>query len=153
MSISITKVIERFLDSMLEKDMKKWIELWDDQAVFEFPYAPAGFPEKIEGKSAIYDYIKDFPEKIDIVRFTPPVIYQIPDSNTAIAEFECEGTVISMGLPYKQKYISVIKTKDGKIVHYKDYWNPLTVIEAFGGQPESFLAPVQNDDQYKECGK
>lgn len=46
MSISITKVIERFLDSALEKDMKKWIELWDDQAVFEFPYAPHGFSRK-----------------------------------------------------------------------------------------------------------
>ena len=48
--------------------MEKWIQLWDQDAVFEHPYAPPVFPKKIEGKSAIYDYIKDFPEKIDIVR-------------------------------------------------------------------------------------
>lgn len=64
MSISITKVIERFLDSMLEKDMKKWIELWDDQAVFEFPYAPAGFPEKLKGNPQSMTILRIFQKKL-----------------------------------------------------------------------------------------
>ena len=34
------------LQSMLEKDMEKWIQLWDQDAVFEHPYAPPGFPKK-----------------------------------------------------------------------------------------------------------
>lgn len=143
--MSVKDIMEHFVQSMLEKDMDRWIELWDDEAVFEFPYAPAGFPAKIEGKSAIYDYIKDFPEKINISHFTPPAVYQTPDPTIALAEFACEGTVIATDMPYNQTYISFIKIKDGKIVRYKDYWNPLTVIEAFGGQPESFLRT--NDDK------
>lgn len=138
MTRTITDVMEQFLQSMLEKDMEKWIQLWDQDAVFEHPYAPPGFPKKIEGKSAIYDYIKDFPEKIDIVRFKAPTIHQTAKSGYSAVEFECEGTVCETGLPYNQQYISLVNMKEGKIVHYKDYWNPLIVIESFGGRLQNF---------------
>ncbi|TWJ45670.1 putative PhzA/B-like protein [Bacillus paralicheniformis] len=138
MAHTITDVVEQFLQSMLEKDMEKWIQLWDQDAVFEHPYAPPGFPKKLEGKSAIYEYIKDFPEKIDIVRFTAPTIHQMANTGYAAVEFECEGTVCETGLPYNQQYISLVNMKEGKIVHYKDYWNPLTVIESFGGRLQTF---------------
>ncbi|MGQ8884350.1 nuclear transport factor 2 family protein [Bacillus paralicheniformis] len=139
MAHTITDVREQFLQSMLEKDMEKWIQLWDQDAVFEHPYAPPGFPKKLEGKSAIYEYIKDFPEKIDIVRFTAPTIHQMANTGYAAVEFECEGTVCETGLPYNQQYISLVNMKEGKVVHYKDYWNPLTVIESFGGTAADFL--------------
>ncbi|MCY8491027.1 nuclear transport factor 2 family protein [Bacillus atrophaeus] len=133
------ETLKQFLQYMLEKDMERWIELWDDDAVLEFPYAPGNYPKRIEGKSAIYDYIKDFPEKIDISSFTSPTVYRSADTNTMIAEFQCEGRVIATGLPYHQTYISVIETKDGNITHYKDYWNPLAGNESFGGSMEAFL--------------
>lgn len=53
------------------------------------------------------------------------------------------GHVIETGLPYRQSYISVIETRDGRIVRYKDYWNPLVVKRPLGG---SFL-------QTEESGK
>lgn len=46
MAHTITDVMEQFLQSILEKDMEKWIQLWDQGAVFEHPYAPPGFSEK-----------------------------------------------------------------------------------------------------------
>ncbi len=49
---------------------------------------------------------------------------------TAIMETFMKST----GKPYLQNYISVIETKDGKIVHYKDYWNPLVVLAALGDE-------------------
>ncbi|MGG0022619.1 nuclear transport factor 2 family protein [Bacillus inaquosorum] len=133
----------KFMAYMLEKDMKSWTELWDENAVFEFPYAPEGSPKRIEGKAAIYDYIKDYPDQIHLSSFTAPTVYRSADTNTIIAEFQCDGHVIETGLPYRQSYISVIETRDGRIVRYKDYWNPLVVKEAFGG---SFL-------QTEESGK
>ncbi|MBW5469229.1 nuclear transport factor 2 family protein [Brevibacillus formosus] len=134
------EVVKNFLLFMLEKDMEQWIELWDDNAVFEFPYAPQNYPSKIEGKPAIYNYIKDFPQKMDLFQFSVPHIHHTAASNHVIVEFECEGQVIATGLPYNQKYVSVIQIKDKKIIHYKDYWNPLVAIEAFGGSMESFLS-------------
>lgn len=133
--------LKKFMAYMLEKDMKSWMELWDENAVFEFPYAPEGSPKRIEGKAAIYNYIKDYPKQIHLSSFTTPTVYRSADSNTVIAEFQCDGHVIKTGLPYRQSYISVIETNDGRIMRYKDYWNPLVVQEAFGG---SFLQPEES---------
>ncbi|MDI5789245.1 hypothetical protein PO124_14885 [Bacillus licheniformis] len=73
MTRAITDVMELFCSRCL-KGYGKWIQLWDQDAVFEHPYAPPVFL-KIEGKSAIYDYIR-ISRKIDIVRFTAPTIHQ-----------------------------------------------------------------------------
>ena len=38
------------------------------------------------------------------------------------------------GEPYDQRYISVIRVRDGHIVHYKDYWNPLALLRTLKGE-------------------
>ena len=33
------------------------------------------------------------------------------------------------GAPYEQSYVSVLTVRDGLIVRYRDYWNPLRSAE------------------------
>lgn len=35
-------VYRRGLRLLLDKDIAAWIDLWDDEGVFEFPFAPEG---------------------------------------------------------------------------------------------------------------
>ncbi|KOY15119.1 nuclear transport factor 2-like protein [Paenibacillus xylanivorans] len=42
--------------------------------------------------------------------------------------------------PYNQTYISIVSHQNGKITHYKDYWNPMVVLE-------SDLGGNENDQQ------
>lgn len=98
--------------------------------VQEFPYAPEGSPKQVSGKNEIASYLADYPEKLDLHRIGTPTWHH--DGNTAIAEFEVEGTAVPTGKPYNQRYISVIEHEGGKIVRYVDYWNPLIVQEALG---------------------
>ncbi|HML88043.1 MAG TPA: nuclear transport factor 2 family protein [Methylomusa anaerophila] len=128
---SSREVFSKFCKSILEKDMSQFIELFDDNALFEFPYAPKGFTQKLEGKAAIYEYIKDFPQQFDVTRFSEPTFHFTLNPNIMIVEFEIEeGRTLTTSKPYLQKYISVIETKDNKIVHYKDYWNPVIALVA-----------------------
>ncbi len=53
-------VMHKFMSNMLEENMEQWISLFDDHAVFEFPYAPKHFAQMLQGKAAIYEYIKNF---------------------------------------------------------------------------------------------
>lgn len=92
------KLFEQFKHSMINQDMDPFIELFDDEVVFEFPYAPDGFTQRLEGKAALYDYVRNLPGQLKLSQFT------------------------------------FIETKDGKIVHYKDYWNPLVVLAALGDE-------------------
>lgn len=124
------KIYHRWLQLLLEQDIDQWIELWDENAVIEFPYAPSGYVRRLEGKSEIYAYMKEFPSKVELFTFTEPQFHHTVHPNLMIVEFECEGRVLDTGKPYNQTYISVIEMKNGKITHYKDYWNPLVILEA-----------------------
>ncbi|WP_226002249.1 nuclear transport factor 2 family protein [Paenibacillus sp. BJ-4] len=125
------EIFSKFCKSLLEKDMNQFIELFDDNALFEFPYAPKGFTQKLEGKAAIYEYIKDFPQRFDISQFSEPTFHFTLNPNIMIVEFGIEeAQVLTTDKPYLQKYVSVIETRDHKIVHYKDYWNPLVALTA-----------------------
>lgn len=43
------EIFSKFCKFILEKDTNQFIELFDDNALFEFPYAPKGFTQKLEG--------------------------------------------------------------------------------------------------------
>jgi uncharacterized protein len=53
------------------KDIQAWINLFTEDAVIEFPYASAlGSPERLEGKAAIYNYMKYVPGQMQNLIFT-----------------------------------------------------------------------------------
>ncbi len=101
-----------------------FIGLFDKNGVMEFPYAPEGGVAKLEGEQEMLEYFAKVGDLLDIDEFIHDHTYLTADQQTAILEFHCHGKFIPTGAPYNQKYISVISIADGKITHYKDYWNP-----------------------------
>jgi ketosteroid isomerase-like protein len=127
------EVHERHLALMLDKDMPGWVDLWADDGVFEFPFAPPGFPTRLEGKEAIREYIKDYPKHIDLAAFRDVRVHPSIDPEVLVVEMLAEGRIVATGKPYEMSYIAVITVRDGKIARYRDYWNPLTALEMLGG--------------------
>ena len=41
---------------------------------------------------------------------------------------------MATGEPFEQRYISVIRLRDGYIVHYRDYWNPIAALQTMRGR-------------------
>jgi ketosteroid isomerase-like protein len=46
---------------LLDKNIPAWVDLWDDDGVCEFPFAPEGWPRRLEGKAAVGDYMHGYP--------------------------------------------------------------------------------------------
>ncbi|MFI7500590.1 nuclear transport factor 2 family protein [Streptomyces sp. NPDC049687] len=107
----------------------EWVKLFAPDAVLEFPYAPAGVPQRVTGRDALRAHMSNFPETFD-VEFVDLVFHDTVDPSLVIAEFRSKGTALPTGKPYEQTCISVVRTDDGLITHYLDYWNPLVAIEA-----------------------
>jgi ketosteroid isomerase-like protein len=55
------------------------------------------------------------------------------DDSTGTLEYASEGKVVRTGRPYGNRYISVVTIKDRKIVHWRDYLDPLRVLAALKG--------------------
>jgi ketosteroid isomerase-like protein len=122
-------LVARALQLLLDKDMAGFAGLWAVDGVMEFPFAPPGYPARLEGRAAIEEYLRDYPEMLDIRGFPEQVVHQSVDPDVVVVEFDAEGVVVATGKPYRFSYIAVITTRDGEIVNYRDYWNPLYVQE------------------------
>jgi ketosteroid isomerase-like protein len=99
----------------------------------EFPYSPGGLPTRLEGRAAIATHLEGLSRIIAFDRMGEAVVHSSTDPNVVIIEFEGFGRGVTTDEPYDQRYVSVIHTAGGRIVHYRDYWNPLVVLRATKG--------------------
>lgn len=129
--LHIERSVLAALEALTRDDVTAWPALFAEDGTQEFPYAPEGSPRIVEGREAIAAYLADYPEVFDLTRIGEPVWHH--DGNTAIVEFDVEGTAVQTGNPYNQRYINVIYHEGGLITRFVDYWNPLVVQEAVGG--------------------
>lgn len=102
------------------------LDMFAEDGVLEFPYAP---PDRVTGKPALRAYFAEVEGLLSIAAMT----HRSDDGGTFVIEFRCNGTATETGRRYRQRYMSVITPRHGRIVRYRDYWNPLVVLPAIGG--------------------
>lgn len=130
---SAVDLLRRTLDTFLAKDMKAWTDLCAEDVVAEFPFAPEGSPARIEGREALYDYLRGYPDVIDVHEIPSVRVYPTADENVAIAEWSVVGSVVSNGNPYNMSYATFVTFRDGLVVSYREYWNPKVFLDALSG--------------------
>ncbi|WP_017607558.1 nuclear transport factor 2 family protein [Nocardiopsis xinjiangensis] len=131
------EVFHQGLDLLLDKDMDGFIGLFTDDAVMEFPFAPPGRPDRLEGHAAVHEYLIGYPDWLDLRRIKDSTVHQTHDPRVIIAEFSAEGVVVASGEPYQARYISVVTIRDGRIAHFRDYWSPLVFFQVTDGGGKS----------------
>lgn len=125
---------QRALETFLAKDMKAWTDLCADDVVAEFPFAPAGSPARIEGREALYDYLRGYPDLIDVREIPTTKIYTTDDPDVVIVEWSVAGSVVTNGNPYDMRYATFITFRGGLIANYREYWNPQVFLDALSGE-------------------
>lgn len=106
----------------------------DDHVVVEFPFAPDLTSRRLVGRAAIYEYLKSYPDLIDL-QSTPTLdIRMTADPAVAIAEWSVSGRVITNGNPYEMSYVTFATFRDGLILNYREYWNPIAFMTAMNGE-------------------
>ncbi|MEM7676995.1 MAG: nuclear transport factor 2 family protein [Myxococcota bacterium] len=126
------EILTRSLKLLEEGDARGWCDLFVEDGVLQFPYAPEGWPKIFEGRDAIWQHMQKFPEHIS-VKFSKVKFYATESEELAIGEFSGSGKMVTSGAPFEQEYISVVKTRGDKIALYRDFWNPLLHLKALGG--------------------
>ncbi|MEU4895743.1 nuclear transport factor 2 family protein [Streptomyces sp. NPDC044780] len=114
---------------LLDKDIDGWVGLWAEDGVMEFPFAPDGWPERLAGKEAIAAYMRHYPDHIDLREFPALRIHQTTDPQTIVVEMRGVGRLVRTDSPFDMTYIAVVTVRDGRVTSYRDYWNPLAVLE------------------------
>jgi len=126
------ELARRSVETFVSKDIKGWVALADENIVTEFPFAPEGAPRRLEGRDALYEYIKNYPSVIDIRSMPTWKAYATDDPDTAIVEWSVSGEVLPNGNSYEMKYATFVTFRDGLMTNYREYWDPMTFLKNMG---------------------
>jgi uncharacterized protein len=117
------------LQLLLDSNIPAWVDLWAEDGLMEFPFAPPGWPPRLDGKDAIAAYMRDYPDHIELQEIPDLLIHQTAAADTIVVEMRAVGRLVETGKPFDMTYIAVVTVQDGRFTSYRDYWNPLTILE------------------------
>jgi len=112
----------------------EWIELWADDGVLEFPYAPAGRRRAYQGKADILAYMKHATGRVAADSVEQMRISPMLDPGMAVVELSFKGRALANDAPYNQSLVIFFEVQDGKLRRHREYWNPLATMDALGGR-------------------
>ncbi|MET9263648.1 nuclear transport factor 2 family protein [Amycolatopsis sp. NPDC004079] len=125
-------LIDHALDLLVQHDMAGFVQLFAEDAVLEFPFAAPSEPQRVEGRAALAEYLRDYPNLFDVREVAAKRVHQTTDPEVSIAEFELAGIAVATQKPYRLGYVVVLTVRDGLIRRYRDYFSPLAVIDVLG---------------------
>jgi ketosteroid isomerase-like protein len=60
-------------------------------------------------------------------------VYHDRERSVVVLEYRVHGRVVATGdVNYQNRFVSIITIKDRKIVHWRDYLDPIAVFDALG---------------------
>ncbi|SDQ04086.1 nuclear transport factor 2 family protein [Quadrisphaera sp. DSM 44207] len=129
MSSTAVEVFQQGLDLLVARDMNGFVDLFAEDAVVEYAFAPPGWPQQLHGRAQVQRQLGDFPAFLEIQRVEDLTVHETTDPEVVVAEFTLAGVVTATGEPYASRYIEVVTVRGGRFVHYRDYWNPMLALD------------------------
>jgi ketosteroid isomerase-like protein len=109
--------------------------LFAEDGVLRYPFAPPGMPGELAGREAIRAYhdgneagrrsLFDM-DGVDLL------VRETDDPEVVVVEIEHHGTALTTGDKYRFRALGVIRVRDGEIVSYDDYMNPIAMAQLLG---------------------
>jgi uncharacterized protein len=104
-------------------------ELLTDDVLCEWPYPPIpGLTEKA-GRAVIRDMFTARMGRNEDFNFTVLETYDLLDPDALIVEYRCDTHRRETGVPYQNKYIAVVRFRDGLVSFWREYLNTLLVAQ------------------------
>jgi ketosteroid isomerase-like protein len=137
----------RFLDLLEAGDGAGVAGMLDDQIVWSAPMSlgSAGDDEPVRGLQAFGSRLGSISGLMRSARFIDRRITASADGATTFVQ--ARGAFVTAdGRPYQNVYVFRFDWRDGKIVSWEEYANPMTIIRTFPDQYGHLLGPLLNND-------
>jgi uncharacterized protein len=126
------RIIEKGLDGAV--DGRHFFELFADDAVTEFVVTVPGYPKRIQGRDNLAELYRGYGNTIVLERCSDLAVYRDRESSVVVLEYAVHGRVVATQRPYSNRFVSVITIRERKVTHWRDYLDPLAVLEALGAE-------------------
>lgn len=134
MSDSARDLLARYQQASIDESLATVAELYAEDAVHEFPFTRPGLPSRLEGRDEIIGFLEANwgSSPLHYSAYRDVVIHDTADPDVIVVEQQATGTSTATGRHFALPNIIVLRVRDGRIVHIRDYVNLTDVADALG---------------------
>jgi uncharacterized protein len=117
-------------------------DLFAQDGVLRYPFAPPGMPREVRGREAMREYhlaASSLRSMLEI-EGVDVVVRETDDPEVVVAEIEHHGHSHATGGAYRFRALGVIRVRAGEIVEYDDYMDPIAMAAMLGRTPDLVAA-------------
>jgi ketosteroid isomerase-like protein len=110
-------------------------DLFAPDGVLAYPFAPPGMPGELVGQEAIRGYFATLAVArglFDMEGGVEAVIWETDDPEVVVTQITHQGRSRVTRAPYRLTALGVIRVREGEIVRYDDYMNPIALAQMLG---------------------
>jgi len=109
-------------------------DLFAADGVLAYPFAPPGQPPELRGRDAIRAYFsgRGRSRELLVMEGVDAEIWETGDPQVVITQITHHGQSTVTGGPYRFTALGVIRVRDGEIVRYDDYMDPIALARLLG---------------------
>ncbi len=146
-SAELVDQTNRFLDLLEAGDQARLGGMLDDHVVWSAPmsWGSAEDSEPARGRKAFGSRLGAISGLMSSARFTDRRITASADEATTFVQAKGDF-VTADGRPYRNVYVFRFDWRDGKIVSWEEYANPITILRAFPDQYGHVLGEILGTD-------
>jgi uncharacterized protein len=120
-------------------------DLFAEDGVLTYPFGLPGQPAELRGRQAIRDYFRDRSGARDllVMEGVEAVVRETDDPEVVVTEITHHGWSKAAEASYRHTALGVIRVRDGQIVRYDDYMNPIALARLLGRTSDLAAALAQ----------
>jgi ketosteroid isomerase-like protein len=109
-------------------------DLFAADGVITYPFAPPGHPPELRGREAIRAFFARMGQSRELFEMEgiEAVVRETDDPEVVVTEITHHGRSRGTGAPYRLTALGVIRVRDGEIVRYDDYMDPIALARMLG---------------------
>ena len=113
-------------------DGRHFFDIVTDDIIYEVLYNVPGWPREIRGRTNLMAAFRGYVNNVALRSTNELILHKTDNGRVVVIEYEVHGTVLATGAKYDNRFCSIIKIENRKIVHWRDYmdslaaWNALT---------------------------
>ena len=127
----------KMLNALGKKDYDTFERCLADDLLCEWPYVVMeGFPSELRGSRRLREALEVSFESFAPYAYRIVELHSLEDPDRLIAEYTSHSHYLPRDLPYSNRYVGIFDFHDGQITRWREYVNPLVVLETLGDGQE-----------------
>ena len=123
----------------------EFASLFAEDGMLVYPFSPPGQPAELHGREAIREFFaaRSGARDLLVMEGVEALVRETDDPEVVVTEITHHGWSKAAGESYRHTALGVIRVRDGQIVRYDDYMNPIAVARLLGRTGELAAALSQ----------